>query len=73
MIKVYSSTNCSGCKALKTRLDNWNITYETVDIATDGAAKEKLISSGFRTVPQLEVDGVFVKDLLKLSKEDLIE
>ena len=71
-IILYSSTNCSGCKALKTRLDNWNIFYLVKDISVDNAAKERVLSNGFRTVPQLEVNGVFIKDLLKLSKEDLL-
>lgn len=72
MIVLYSSTNCSGCKSLKMRLDNWNITYEVKQIDQNAEAKMKLLNKGFRTVPQLEVNGEFVKDLLSLSKEQLI-
>lgn len=72
MIVLYSSANCSGCKSLKARLDNWNITYETKQIDSDLEAKNKVLDAGFRTVPQLEINGVFVQNLLALSKEDLL-
>ena len=73
MIIVYSSSNCPACKTVKSRLDNWDVTYEVVEIDSDMEARAEVLKAGFRTVPQLKVNGAFIPNLLTLSKKDLIE
>ena len=53
MITVYGKPNCSYCVQAKDLLDAKSIQYEYVDVTQDEVAREKLVSSGFRTVPQI--------------------
>lgn len=53
MITIYGKPNCSYCVQAKGLLDAKCIPYEYVDVTQDEVAREKLVSSGFRTVPQI--------------------
>lgn len=52
MITIYGKPSCPYCVQAKGLLDAKSIPYEYVDITQDEVAREKLVSSGFRTVPQ---------------------
>lgn len=73
MITVYSSSSCPACEGLKMKLKGWDIEFDVRALDTDAEAKQELLGAGFRTVPQLKVNGEFVKNLATLSKEDLVE
>ena len=51
MITLYS-TGCPKCRVLESKLKELNIEYETIK------DKEVLIKKGFKSAPQLEVDGL---------------
>jgi glutaredoxin-like protein NrdH len=48
---VYSSTNCTYCKQLKTYLTEQNIPYEERNIDENPAYGEELYSMGMMSVP----------------------
>lgn len=51
MVVVYSKPGCGACVATKRALDKAGVSYETVDVSVDSAAREMLISRGFGAVP----------------------
>lgn len=55
MITVYSKHNCPYCVNAKQFLENKNINYQEVNIESDAAAREFILSQGHRSVPQIYV------------------
>jgi glutaredoxin 3 len=62
MITVYSKTQCPNCVRAKDLLTNKGVSYVEINIEADEEAKMFLVSNGFRSVPQIMVDGVFLQD-----------
>lgn len=60
MITVYSKDQCPKCVKAKELLARKAVVYVDINIETDDEAKLFLVSRGFRSVPQIEVDGVFL-------------
>ncbi len=54
---VYGSPRCAYCNSAKDLLDHKGLEYEYRDISQNEEWKEFLMSSGFRTVPQIFVEG----------------
>jgi len=74
MIKVYSKKNCPACDTAKKFLVAKGIDFSEVRIDENDIAREFLISSGHRTVPQIYKDGIlFVKTVDELAKKPLEE
>jgi mycoredoxin len=73
-IKVYTTSQCSDCRAAKRFLSERSIPYEEINIElVDGAAEIVLqVNQGRRSVPTLDIDGKFVScspfDRRKLSE-----
>ena len=61
MITVYSKSQCPNCLRAKELLTRKDIRYVEVDIEADDEAKIFLVDQGFRSVPQINVDGVFLE------------
>lgn len=55
MITLYSKPNCPYCEQAKAWLSKNEILFEVLDINSDRAAKDFLVSSGHKTVPQIYV------------------
>jgi glutaredoxin len=55
VITLYTKTPCPYCEQAKVWLKRNNIEYQTVDINSNRAAKDFLVSSGHKTVPQIYV------------------
>lgn len=55
MITLYSKPNCPYCDQAKTWLTKNDIAFEVLDISKDTAARDFLVSSGHKTVPQIYV------------------
>ena len=55
MITLYSKPNCPYCDQAKDWLTKNDIAYTVLDINEDRDAKDFLISSGHKTVPQIYV------------------
>jgi mycoredoxin len=58
MLTMYSTSWCGYCHRLKSQLDREGIAYEVVDIETDQAAAEYVMSvnGGNQTVPTMKFD-----------------
>ena len=64
MVRLFSSTNCSRCAALKTALNGLALDFEETSIDTpDGLAECCMLTGGATSLPILVVDGRVVKDI----------
>ncbi len=78
MIQLYSTNNCPNCRVLKQILENKNIKYNEVDMATPAALTELRMNGVFTmSAPVLQVDNrffttkeLFSKDRIDQSKLD---
>jgi glutaredoxin len=57
MITVYSKTQCPNCIQAKTLLERKGIVFAEINIEVDGNARAFLIEQGFRSVPQIFING----------------
>lgn len=76
MLKVYSKTNCPACVSAKNILAKYNIPYEEINIDTNSAAKDFIISEGHRQAPQIYLnDCVFIQGgylgLMKMTEQQV--
>jgi len=53
-VTVYTKQDCPACKMTKQLMDKLGVIYEVVDITNDEKTKEKLIQSGWRSLPVVE-------------------
>lgn len=60
MITIYSKDECPKCVKAKELLARKAVVYVEINIEADDEAKLFLVNRGFRSVPQIEVDGVFI-------------
>lgn len=76
MLTIYSKPNCQACDMAKQFLDSKKIKYQTIDISRDAVAKDYLVKSGHRSVPQIYQNGkLFVEGgyvgLIQLDDDEL--
>ena len=57
MVVVYSKPACGSCIATKRALDKAGVSYETVDVSVDSAARDMLIERGFSAMPVVAPTG----------------
>ena len=60
MITVYSKTECPNCLHAKNLLERKGIAFAEINIESDDKARAFLIGQGFRSVPQIFIDGEVV-------------
>lgn len=60
MLVVYTGDNCPKCSELKDVLKAKEISYNEVNVRQDAEAHKFLVSQGFRSIPQMFLDGVHV-------------
>jgi len=75
MLTVYSKPACPFCDKAKHLLENKGVDFEVVDISQDVDARDFLLGSGFRSVPQIFKDGELFVDggyqgLIKLTEDE---
>lgn len=70
MIVVYSQANCPACEKLKHELTVLGMPFMVVSIDKDQEAKSFLINQGFRSVPQMFINGKHIT-LESLTKETI--
>ena len=57
-VKVYSTPTCPWCKRTKQFLDDNKISYQNLDVASDKAARDEMITkSGQMGVPVIDIGG----------------
>lgn len=54
-IVVYTKPDCIQCRYTKERLDDMELTYETIDVTKDAAAERDVKHMGFGERPQMPV------------------
>lgn len=59
-IKIYSKKNCQACDQAKALLDAKGLGYEAVDVMLSKEAQALFREKGFRSVPQIVVDGTYL-------------
>ncbi|OGC29402.1 NrdH-redoxin [candidate division WOR-1 bacterium RIFOXYB2_FULL_48_7] len=60
-VKVYSTPTCPYCKIAKTFLQQNNIEYEDLDVASSQSlAQEMIAKSGQMGVPVFDIDGTII-------------
>jgi len=75
MLTVYSKPACPFCDKAKHLLETRGVNFQVVDISQDADARDFLVDSGFRTVPQIFKDGELFVDggyqgLIKLTEDE---
>lgn len=68
-IRVYSKKNCAGCDQVKALLDAKGLGYEAVDVMLSKDAQALFREKGFRSVPQVVVDGEFIGGFEELKEK----
>lgn len=58
--KIYTKKNCAGCDQVKALLDSKGLGYEAVDVMLSKDAQTLFREKGFRSVPQIMLNGEFV-------------
>jgi glutaredoxin 3 len=53
MIIVYSKKVCPNCVKVKSLLDSKGVKYTEIDIETNAAGRDVVLSHGLRSVPQV--------------------
>jgi len=60
-VRVYSTPTCPWCKKVKQLLDENNVVYKNLDVASDKAAREEMLGkTGQIAVPVVDIDGEVV-------------
>lgn len=73
-VTVYTTPTCSWCTTLKTYLDQNQVRYREVNVASDTAAAEAMIRrSGQQGVPQTEINGQMIVGFDKARINQLLE
>lgn len=72
-VKVYSTPTCPYCHKVKEFLKENNIQFEDVDVSSNQAAAQEMISkSGQMGVPVLDIDGQIVVGFDKARIKQLL-
>ena len=58
MLTIYSKENCPQCQQAKKLLQEQGVPYQEIRVDLDSDARQFLIDSGHRSVPQIYKDGV---------------
>ena len=56
MLKVFSRTNCSRCKKLKSTLKAKGIQFKELNLDTNPEYREELVKNKFRSLPVIKVE-----------------
>ena len=60
-IKIYTIDNCKYCKKTKNKLDELNISYETIEVANEDKSKVlDELNTGSRTYPQIFINEKYI-------------
>lgn len=73
-VTVYTTPTCTWCTTLKTYLDQYQVRYQEVNVASDTAAAEAMVrKSGQQGVPQTEINGQMIVGFDKTKINQLLE
>ena len=73
-VTVYTTPSCSWCTTLKTYLDQNQVPYREINVATDSQAAEAMVrKSGQQGVPQTEINGQMIVGFDRTRINQLLE
>jgi glutaredoxin-like YruB-family protein len=73
-VVIYTTPTCSWCRTLKTYLDENQVRYREINVASDNAAAEAMVKkSGQQGVPQTEINGQMIVGFDKARINQLLE
>lgn len=73
-VTVYTTPSCSWCTTLKAYLDQQQVRYREINVATDTTAAEAMVKrSGQQGVPQTEINGQMIVGFDKNRINQLLE
>ena len=73
-VTVYSTPTCTWCTTLKSYLDQKQIRYREINVASDTSAAEAMVrKSGQQGVPQTEINGQMIVGFDKMRINQLLE
>jgi len=76
MITVYSKSHCPHCANASSLLDRFDIEYKLIKIDEDVEARDFLVSSGFKAVPQVFVGITHLggwSELAGMTREEILD
>jgi glutaredoxin 3 len=69
-IQVYSTAYCPYCDAAKRLLKSRNLEFEDIDVSDPGQKEALKKRTGWRTVPQIFIDGKMIGGYQELAEMD---
>lgn len=66
-IQVYGKKNCPQCEQAKALLDSKSLGYEYIDLGSNIEAMQEARAKGWRSVPQVVIDGRVVGGYKELA------
>lgn len=71
-IKIYSSSTCTNCTAVKEYIKEKGYDYEEKNVSLDSEAKKELLSMGYMGVPVIFIDDEVVVGFNRSKLEELL-
>jgi glutaredoxin len=59
-IKLYGKKNCPQCEQAKALLESKSLGYEYIDLGSSIEAMQEAKAKGWRSVPQISIDGEWI-------------
>ena len=72
-IQVYGKKNCPQCEQAKALLESKSLGYEYIDLGSNIEAMQEARAKGWRSVPQIYKDGIYLEGGLTDLREILSE
>jgi GrxC family glutaredoxin len=69
-IQIYTTNYCPFCDAAKRLLKERNIDFEEIDVSDPKKKEELKAKTGWRTVPQIFIDGKMIGGYQELAEMD---
>lgn len=70
-VKIYVTTYCPYCRMAENLLMEKGIPFEAIDVTNDDAARMRLVKeTGYKTIPQIFIDGKPIGGYQQLAKLD---
>ena len=66
-IQVYGKKNCPQCEQAKALLDSKSLRYEYIDLGSNIEAMQEARAKGWRSVPQITIDGSHIGGYKELA------
>lgn len=66
-VKIYGKKNCPQCEQAKALLESKSLGYEYIDLGSNIEAMQEARDKGWRSVPQITIDGRHINGYKELT------